>query len=59
MWKVVIVYSKEIELDKTFNSRQEAEERASKCSAYYSDFGGIAMVWPAKAANKLIKRKGR
>lgn len=59
MWKVVIVFNSEMELDKTFNSRQEAEERAGKCSAYYSDFGGIAMVWPSKVANKLVKREGR
>lgn len=58
MWQVVTVFHDgEIELDKIFNDRAEAERRASQTANYYAMFGGLSMVLPRVIAQSKIENK--
>ena len=54
MYKVIIIYHNgKIESDKTFDNYGEAVKRVVSANAWYSQFGGMAMVLPVRIAHKV------
>lgn len=58
-WSVIIAFNNgEMELDRTYSSKAEAEKRAGQAGHYYKPFGAVTMVLPSTIAVRVASKEG-